>query len=1238
MFFLLAATALLFGGFGPPALSQSSRGTISGSVFDAAGAAVAGAKITARNTQTGVAAEAESTDEGLYKVSELPVGIYTITATAQGFKTAELTDVQIEINSITARDIVLEPGAVSETVSVLADSPTVQSESSEVGTVVGRRQVLELPLSNGGFGNSFGLRSLENFAFLAPGVVGPGTASDTGTADGAGQNGGTFNSKISGSQNFSNEVLVDGASVFRSENGSSFDETAPSLEAVNEFKIQTSTLSAEYGRTGGGITSFVIKSGTNDFHGSLYEIFKNRVLNANRFHSNAQGINPATGKPRVPRGFDNSNDFGGVIGGPVFLPRFGEGGPRFYNGRDRTFFFFSYEGFRRSQGNVNTSTIPTSEFLQGNFSALLNPARSGNARAGQPLTTTVGGQAVPVLDALGRPIIVGQIYDPATARTVNGVLVRDPFPGNIIPRSRFSGVAQNVVNLFPQPNSSGRFGRFDNFIFGAPAFTNVNAYAVKIDHSFSERNRLSGSYTRRVNDRIVETQSLPVPLEDRARNQIFTTHFYRVAHDYTFSPNLLNHLNLGVNRTISDNQAFGAGEFSSAQIGIPGIDSPLFPSFGFGGGIRNIGNGSNNVNTDNGFRVNDSVSYTRGRHSFKFGGDFRYQQYTPTNQNNTGGNFGFDAGQTAQRAANGSVQGADTGFGFASFLLGRVGFGSLNVAPNVVQHRSNYYAGFVQDDFKVSNNLVLNLGLRYEVDTPRRELHDRQSGFVATLPNPGADNRLGALGFLGDGPGRIGRRSFADTWYKNISPRVGFAYSPNFESGVLNKVLGGAGKTVIRGGYGIYYGALIYAEFGEGLNTGFTGNNNFPSNGFDPAFILDAGFPPFPRPPFIDPTRLNGQGIQAVLPEHGRPPMIQNYSIEVQRELASDLILTVGYVGTNGHHLRSSVQRLDTLEPRFLELGSRLDLRFDTGAAQAAGFTLPYTNFVRDFGGRATVAQALSPYPQYDGINTDCCLENSGNSTYNSLQVKLERRFHDGLNLLASYTFSKTLTDSDSALPIFAQFGGGGSVQNPYDRRGEKALSNQDIPHALVVSYIYELPVGKDKRFDLGNSFLNKTLGGFQIGGVHRYQSGQPISFGCAGGIPGGYGCIRFNRVEGQSLRSEVSQGNNYDPRRDSVFNRAAFVDPNLGRSPNAPFRFGNFPRTTGEVRSPKYYDESLNILKRTPISENVAVEFRTEIFNLFNRAIQDRPNTDVNSPDFGRTFRTANNPRTIQFQLKLLF
>ena len=448
---------------------------------------------------------------------------------------------------------------------------------------------------------------------------------------------------------------------------------------------------------------------------------------------------------------------------------------------------------------------------------------------------------------------------------------------------------------------------------------------------------------------------------------------------------------------------------------------------------------------------------------------------------------------------------------------------------------------------------MLNLGFRYDIETPRHEALDNASIFDPTVPNPGADGFPGAIVFAGKGNGRSGHSSaWVDSYKKDVAPRIGFAYAPDRFGG----------KMVFRGGYGIYYGPLDYADFGSAGTLGFSAEPSFTNqvNFFDPAFLLDNGVPSFPAPPNLDPAQANGQGGSAfggvlfIAPDYARPGMIQNWSFEIQHQLAPDLIFSVGYIGNHATRLNSNLQQLNAIDPKYLSLGTKLldCLNSDTvivngvptpkcagagavGRATLAGLGVTVPSWFEPLyhdSGNDRVGQLLLPFPQYQsgavgsasGITTNCCLENLGQSTYHALEAKLERRFRNGLNLLASYTFSKTLTDADSAYAGLTAFNSSDTfnAQNPHDLRSEKALSYQDVPHMFVLSYLYELPVGKGKKFLNKGGVADKVLGGWQIGAVQRYQKGVPfIPFandanfaGIAFGTPN----PRLSRVPGQPL------------------------------------------------------------------------------------------------------------------------
>jgi hypothetical protein len=570
-------------------------------------------------------------------------------------------------------------------------------------------------------------------------------------------------------------------------------------------------------------------------------------------------------------------------------------------------------------------------------------------------------------------------------------------------------------------------------------------------------------------------------------------------------------------------------------------------------------------------------------------------------------------------------------------LLGLVDNGNLNAYASQARWRSNYFAVFGEDSFKVTQTLTLNFGLRWDVDIPRTEAHGNTSNISLTTPNPALGGRLGALVFAGKGPGRTGNvnEKWANTYWKDFGPRFGFAWAPSRLSG----------KTVVRGGYGILYSALTYADFGNDLQTGFQANPQFNStNGFSPAFALGSGFPSYGAPPFLDPSQVNFQGNPAnayIDPSYGRPAMVQNWSFEIQQQLASDLILDVAYVGAHSTHLRSSFDPINRLPLSDLSLGPLLNAAAGSTQAQAAGIGLPYPGFPTD----RPVSQALQPYPQYFVLNTDCCLENLGQSSFNALEVSLRRRFHNGLNLLASYTYSKTMTDADSALPFFATIAGGGSAQNPFDLKNEKAVSNQDIPQNLVLSYIYELPVGKGKKFANKGGFVNALLGGWAVSGIQVYHSGQPFSFCCATGAPT-YGSIRFDRVLGAPIFTDAWLNGSYNPTSGQPFlNRNAFSDPNAPAriAAGGAYRFGDMSRSISQVRSLWYTSEDFNLLKRTAITERSDLLFQISFLDAFNRHIFDiRNGVDLNPNDnnFGvlNPAATILGPRRIQIQLKFEF
>jgi Carboxypeptidase regulatory-like domain len=1182
------------------AFAQTNEGSIVGNIFDPSGAVVPNATITATSKATGGVYHAVSTSAGSFNIGNVRIGTYDVSVNAPGFQTNEIQGVVVQIATQSTLKVTLQTGNVTQTVTVDAEAPTIQSESSDIGAVVTTKQVLDLPLALGSSVQA--MRSPEAFVFLVPGTVGPGTNGATQTAGVS--EGGPFESKVTGGQNYGTEVLLDGASTYRSENGSSFDEAAPSVEALSEFRVETSTMPAEYGRTTGGIEIFSTKSGGNDFHGTAYDIFRNKDLDANTWYNNYQGL---------PRILDSQNDYGGVLSGPVWIPHL-------YNGKNKTFFMFSWEQYRQTVGFSSTSTVPTAAERSGDFTADLNTA-----------------QVVGTNPCDGTPVYFGEIFDPATTRTgAGGVLCRTSYLAetgkNAIPTAQQSSIAQKLLSFYPAPTNSNAI---NNLTYNGSYPLLDTTMTIRIDQNISDKHKFFAMYDSRDNNRLSNSPSWGNAASPGGPSQDFFTHFARAGEDWTISPTMLNHVNLGFNHTNSANYAAGVrlgnGTNWDAALGITNVSGTTFPAINTGQpNISTLGDTNFGDTIDYGYRFNDTFDWVKSKHTFKFGVDYRYQIFEPGTFSNTTGSFNFGCAETAA-AAGPLASCASSGNGVASLLLGQVDNATAAAYASQPQWRSHYYALFAQDSFKVTPTFTLNYGIRWEVDAPRYEVHGDTSDISLTAPNPAAGGRPGALVFAGTGPGRNGvvDETWANTWHKDVAPRIGFAWAPaQFNN-----------KLAIRGGYAIYYGAITYADFGADLQDGFTALPSFSStNGFSPAFNIGAGFPAYPAPPSLDPTLANfaGNPTNAYIdPSYGRPAMVNNWSFDVQSQLATDLILDVGYVGQHSTHLRSNIDPINNLNPAYFPLGTTL-----TESLATAGVPEPFPGF----GTGRQVAEALLPYPQFFALNTDCCLEDLGQSSYDAMEVSLQRRFHAGLNLMASYTWSKTLTDADSTLPYFANLAGGGAIQNPFDLKNEKSVSNQDIPQNFVLSYIYELPIGKNKKWLNKGGISNVIFGGWSVSGIQTYHSGQPEAFCCATGIPYFDGAIRYNYVAGQSVFSPAFLSGNYNPVTTPIFNKAAFEDPNSAANVALyGYRLGDMSRTDPAARSFFYKSEDFNVLKRTHLTERVDILFQMSFLDAFNRHIFDNHvSVDLNPTDaqFGvmNPGATIMGPRRIQLQMKLEF
>lgn len=1198
-----------------PVSAQTTGGTIAGTVLDPSGALVPNATVVAVGAETGTTYKTVSTSSGDFHFPQMQLGPYNVTVSAAGFSQVQLNGIVVTTGNVSPAVAHLALGNESETVTVNDNAPMVETENSEVSNTISSKQIVDLPLSLGG---QSAFRSVETFIFLAPGTVGPGTAGSTS---------GAFQAKTAGGQNFGTEELLDGISVRREDSNSAFDEHAPSVEALTELKVTTSIIPASEGRTTGGVENFSTKGGTNKFHGTAYDFFQNEDLNANTYFNKlriAQNPGDAGVFASNQRPLDKKNDYGGAVGGPLSIPHL-------YNGHDRTFGFFEFEQFRQSQGGIAVSSIPTAAVRGGDFSSQLTNKPDGS-----------------LVDCNGNQVFVGEILDPATTSTRNGVLCRLPFPGNKIDPSRFSAVAQNVLKFLPLPNTGGPGQTTQNYTY-ATNFPRLNTtYTIRIDHSLSEKSKIFATYTDRDND--ITNGNPPYPGPGGAvQVQSAFAKYLRVGNDYTFTPSSFNHFIVGFNRLYQFNRGNSVGftpDFDKL-LGIGGASGPAFPSISFSStavpSYNSLGYNNDSIQPVNLFEVSDTFTKILGRHTFSVGLDFRKDQFTNEDKGANSGSFQFAQFQTAAGPSD-----TQSGDGFASLLLGRVNSGGLGIQSRAPRIGQDYYAGFVQDDFKITHNLLLNLGLRYSIDKPRQEAHGDFSNFSPTLPNPGAGGIPGSLYFAGTGPGRIGGTGeFAKTYKKDLAPRIGFSFAPDSLHG----------KMAIRGGFGIYYGPLDYSDFGSANQLGFTANPQFHNNdNFSQAYCngaptlgstancnnvngFDQSFPSYAPPPNLDPTQGNGQDLgnqlagEYIAPGFGRPAAIYNWGLQVQQELATDLIFTLGYIGSTGTYLHSDLLQINDLNPKYFGFGSALNSPLPAGAP------VPYAGF------SGTLGQSLRPFPQYNNIYSGGGIENLGHSSYHALTAKLERRFHSGLNLLAAYTWSKTLTDADSTMPAFSAFdGGAGSVQNPYNLKSEKAVSFQDVPQNFVISYVYELPLGKGKKFLNHGGVVNALVGGFQVGGIDRYVSGGPTAFSCTPtSVGASLACLRYDIQP--DFVNHGANANNRNPQQRQVFNPAAFTDP----STSAAFALGTSPRVNSGYRTPIYKNEDFSIIKHLAnFGEYGDLQLHVDLFNAFNRVHFSGLNTNPNdlpnpatgdiSNHFGSYTGSFGDPTIRQFILRYSF
>ena len=1169
--------------------AQTTNGSIQGTVTDPSGAAIGGAAVTGRNLDTGLTITTVTTDAGLYSLANLPPGRYSVTIEGPNLKKYSREGVTVQTAATVALDVQMQIGAVSENVTVIADASQLETATSDIGTTVQRSLVANLPLEVSGT-----IRNPVQFITLVPGFVGQvgNNPADNTTDD----------FKVNGGQEGGTDVLVDGVSISLVSPNIQWNKGV-SPEAVQEFKVLQSKFSPEYGESGDGIVSLTMKSGTNQFHVSAYDYLRNRVLDANSWRNNTSG----TRKP-----IDTQNDFGFTGGGPVRLPHI-------YNGHDKTFFFLAYEGFRLQTGGTQVLSLPPESFRKGDFSALCGTGFTGGV----------------CNDRDSNNQVIHQLYDPTTRASIPGdILTNDP---NFKP----SAVMTKVFALLPPTNG----GTSNNAIGTSVSKTTANLWDLKIDHIISDKQRISGGFDH--GQTFKGDVSSFGPIFGQGTPQ--STRYVRFSHNYVFRPTMVNQFLVGFSRRFRGEVANSLGQGYPAKIGLTGVNNTTFPCIKFfGGPYREVLNACGDSQfADNVYQANDSVSWIKGKHNLKFGGEVRFLQFNVRRLTRGSGEFHFDPAQTSN-PTNGT--GGDA---VASSLFGLVNETILNYgAFSGVRYKD--YSLYAQDSYKLRPRLTLNYGLRYDIDLPATEAFNRFSAVDPTLPNPGAGNILGAYTYFGTGTGRNGRKRPQDTYKKAFGPRVGFAYKIN-------------DKTVFRGGYGIFYEPLREGSFADQDGLGFFNQQDqTSSNGFQIDNGVTRIFPPFG--PFTPEGQNNNGGVILVPRSSGRPADIQTWNLDVQRQITSNLVVSVAYVGSKGTHLPALNIMPNQTNPSLLSFFSTFSGELTKNSsclanggcpnAVAAGVKLPYPGF------NGNINQIFRPFPQYGDFNQEdnsFSPDRTGNSTYHAMQLQVDKRFAQGLSFLVSYTVSKNLTDADSAGPGVSGFIGTNSFigQNSYNRGAEKAVSQLDTPQSLVVSFFYELPVGHGKRYLHEGGFVDRVAGGWYVSGVGSYKSGLPTTvYGSCGGTAGDIlfagchftGIARVNVVPGVS---ETNKSSNFNPNTTSFYNAAAF-------STVAPMTFGNEPRSLDHARTWGERNENFTLGKKTRIfGERATIDFKAEFFNVFNRHIFKSPggfDSGLNSPflpvgakdstgkvicsgPFACGFGTVSNtsdPRAIQFGLKI--
>jgi outer membrane receptor protein involved in Fe transport len=1065
------STLLLIAGTALRAQSPTAR--ITGTVTDATGALVPGAVVSVVSDETRQKIEGQTNESGIYLISFVHPGSYSFSVEAQSFRRYMRT-LTLVTGQVLQLDVSLEVGQTTESVTVTAATPLIQAATSSISNLVENAFITNMPVESGRAGGL--LRLLPGVAFISE-----ETFEDH------------LNFSIGGGPARSGEYQLDGGNITLNTLLTRSIEFNPPVDAVQEMKVEVNGYPAEFGRSTGGVISMTTKSGTNQFHGSLYENLRNNNLDARSFFA-----------PSVaPRKY---NVFGASFGGPIR--------------REKTFFFASYEGTRRVDGRTRIYTFPLPQERSGDFSA--SP---------------------------------GTVLDPLT---------RAPFPGNIVPGSRQDPVGAKLAALYTVPN---RPGRANNYVANSSDYTSQEAFLGKVDHTISDRNRISGRFVEHPATQDAGS-ALPVrALDPNALNQTYNLINVSPSWFHTFGPTLFNEARFTYsirNGEFPSFEGFGIAK-QVGLIGVPGDGVPEVNVTGLTSLARN--NQWRFLKPQITATTTEALTWFRGKHNLKIGGEWRHSKNRDHWGTSQSGQFQFND------VATGS------GFGLASLLLGMPN--AVNVITGDTTTRTDYLGAYIQDDWKISPRLTLNIGVRYDLDTPRWEEQNGQSGFDPTAINP-VSGTPGVVTFAG----KNGVSKYAHDWdLNNIGPRFGFAWRAPSDF------------VVIRGAYGLIFGSEYDSSLGRAMNAGFADVRNYssPDNGLTPALLLKDGVPAPPPVVFGPAYGAVPVGASVIYSPDFIDQSHQNlyahqFNLSVQKQLTGTMLLELQYLGNMSHRVGG---------PGSVNINE----------------TLPALR-------GATQNQRQRPFPQFGNVVWRA--PGWGNSTYNALNAKLEKRFSKGVNLLATYTWSKSLEDVPGGSEIAGATSSG--QQSYYARHLDKGLSGNDMRHRLATSFVYELPVGKDRHFGISNSVLNAVLGQWSLGLISEIRSGSPYSV-----------YEQTNRLNSFSAGQRSNVVSNPDlptdrPRAQLVqqwFDINAFAFPGNGV-------LGNVSRSPGI--GPGFVNFDTSVLKDFHVNEKRYFQFRGQFYNLFNRANFANPNGSRGNAAFGQISAVRNDGRFVQLTLRFVF